>query len=244
VHNAEYNDPRLVEVYDAEGPWGRDDEYFLAVVNETPRARVLDAGCGTGRLTIAIAEAGHTVTGIDPSPASLAAARAKTGGDRVRWIEGTAESAPTAAFDVAIMTGHASQFILREAEWASTLRALWRALVPGGRLAFHAYDPAARIWERWNPEATRRQVTLQDGSAVSIWTEVTSRSDDLVSYAHHYEFANGDTRRSDSCLRFWDEARLRQSVSDAGFTIVRVHGGWKGEPVGAGDGELIFVLRR
>ncbi len=34
AHDAEFNDPRLVEVYDAGSPWGRDDDYFLALADE------------------------------------------------------------------------------------------------------------------------------------------------------------------------------------------------------------------
>ena len=244
MRDAEYNDPRLIEVYDAEGPWGRDDDYFLALVNETPGVRVLDLGCGTGRLTVALAAAGHIVTGIDPSEASLAAARIKPGAERVTWMCGTAASAPEGAFDVAIMTGHVSQFLVKDDEWTGALGAIKRALVPDGRLAFHAYDPASRVWERWNPDATRRDVTLRDGTRVSIWTEVTSRSDETVSFSHHYHFPDGDVLRSDSSLRFWSEPRLRQSVIDGGFEIERVHGGWNGEPVGSGDGELIIVASR
>ena len=244
MRNAEYNDPRLVEVYDVEGPWGRDDEYFLALVNETPGARVLDLGCGTGRLAVRLAAAGHFVTGIDPSPASLSAARIKAGAERVTWMLGTASTAPQAAFDVAIMTGHVAQFLLTEDEWADALGAVWRALVPGGRLAFHAYDPAGRIWERWNPTDSRREVVLSDGSRVQIRTEVTTQTLDTVSFAHHYRFPDGTELRSDSSLRFWSQARWRDSVIRAGFAIQRVHGGWLGQPVGAGDGELIFVARR
>jgi hypothetical protein len=44
VRDAEFNDPRLVEVHDAESPWARDDQYFFALVDETPQARVLDVG--------------------------------------------------------------------------------------------------------------------------------------------------------------------------------------------------------
>jgi SAM-dependent methyltransferase len=212
-------------------------------VNETRRARVLDLGCGTGRLALGLAAAGHSVTGIDPSSAALAAAKAKAGAAIVTWIHGTAESAPSAAFDVAIMTGHVAQFLLTEDDWGCALEALRRSLVPGGRLAFNAYDPNARIWERWNPNDSRRQVVLGDATTVEIWTEVTQRLGDVVSFSHHYRFPHGDTRRSDSSLRFWSEARIRQSVIDAGFTIERVDGGWRGEPVGAGDGELIVVAR-
>jgi SAM-dependent methyltransferase len=244
VRNAEYSDPRLIEVYDAMGPWGRDDDYFLALVDETPGARVLDLGCGTGRLALGLAAAGHAVTGVDPSPAALAAARTKAGAERVAWIHGTAESAPQGAFDVAVMTGHVSQFFLSENEWRSALRALWRALVPAGRLAFHAYDPEARIWERWNPRDSRQRVAIRDDAAVLIWTEVTGLHHDTVSFSHHYRFPDGEELRSDSTLRFWSEQRLRQSLIDASFTIERVHGGWRREPVGSGDGELIFVARR
>jgi SAM-dependent methyltransferase len=243
VRDAEYNDPRLVEVYDAEGAWGRDDDYFLALVNKTPRARVLDLGCGTGRLALGLAAAGHIVTGIDPSSAALAAAKAKAGAASVTWIHGTVQLAPSAAFDVAIMTGHVAQFLLAENDWGQALEALSRSLVPGGRLAFNAYDPDARIWERWSSNDSRRQVVLGDGTTVAIWTEVTQRTGDIVSFSHHYRFPQGETRRSDSCLRFWSAARIRQSVIDAGFTIERVDGGWGGEPVGAGDGEVIVVAR-
>jgi SAM-dependent methyltransferase len=242
VRDAEFDDPRLVEVYDAESPWDAADDYFGALVAEAPGARVLDLGCGTGRLALALAAAGHRVTGIDPSAAALAAARTKAGAERVTWIHGTARSAPEAAFDLALMTGHASQFILGEDEWTGALGAVWRALVPGGKLAFHAYDPASRVWERWNPRDSRRQVPCRDGT-VTLWTEVTGLSEDTVSFSHHYCLPGGERLRSDSRMRFWSEERLLQSITSASFSIDHVHGGWRGEPVGSGD-ELIFVARR
>jgi SAM-dependent methyltransferase len=242
VHNAEFNEPRLIEVYDAAGPWGPDDAYFLALVNETPGVRVVDVGCGTGRLALALAAAGHRVTGIDPSAASLTAAQAKPGADRVTWTQGTASATPRASFDVALMTGHVAQFLLTEEEWTAALDALRRALVPGGRLAFHAYDPAGRVWERWNADS-RREVVMGDGR-VTICTAVTSLTTERVTYTHHYRFDDGSELRSESSLRFWAEQRWRDSLIHAGFVLERAHGGWRGQPLGAGDGELIFVARR
>lgn len=40
-----------------------------------PGARVLDAGCGTGRVAIRLAELGYDVTGVDVDPSMLAVAR-------------------------------------------------------------------------------------------------------------------------------------------------------------------------
>ncbi|XTZ17015.1 class I SAM-dependent methyltransferase [Micromonospora echinospora] len=173
MRHAEFEDPRLVAVYDAECRWGPDDDFFLAVVDETPQARVLDLGCGTGRLTLALASAGHRVTGVDPARASLDAARAKPGADRVTWIEGTATLLPDRSFDVAVMTSHVAQFFTTDEEWDAVLADLHRALVPGGRLVFESRDPADRRWERWNPVDSRRHPRLPDGRTVEAWTEVT-----------------------------------------------------------------------
>jgi SAM-dependent methyltransferase len=42
-----------------------------------PPARVADLGCGTGSLSLLMAEAGHHVSGLDISPAMVASAREK-----------------------------------------------------------------------------------------------------------------------------------------------------------------------
>lgn len=233
---------RLVPAYDVECRWGRDDDFFLGVVGETPGARVLDLGCGTGRLTIALAAAGHLVTGVDPARAALDAARAKPGAERVTWVEGTSADLPAGPFDVALMTSHVAQVFTTDDEWHVVLTDLRRALVPGGRLVFDSRDPAARRWDRWNPVDSRRHLALPDGRTVDAWTEVTEARDDLVSFTHHYHFPDGELISSGT-LRFRTAAQLRVSLQAAGFTVEEIHGGWGREPVGADDGELIVLAR-
>ncbi|MFG1766176.1 methyltransferase domain-containing protein [Micromonospora parva] len=243
MRHAEFRHHRLVQVYDAECRWGPDDDFFQAVVDETPAARVLDLGCGTGRLTVALAAAGHTVTGVDPAGASLAAARAKPGGERVTWIEGTSALLPERAFDVAVLTSHVAQFFVDDAEWAGTLADLRRALVPGGRLVFDARDPADRRWELWNPVDSQRRISLPDDGEVRAWTDVTGVRDAVIDFTHHYHFADGERLVSSASLRFRTEAELRDSLTTADFVVDRVYGGWRHEPVGHGDGEFVVIAR-
>jgi ubiquinone/menaquinone biosynthesis C-methylase UbiE len=243
MRQAEFNHPALVMVYDAAFGWSRDDDFFLSVVDAAPGARVLDLGCGTGRLALAIAATGRAVTGVDPAAASLAAARAKPGADQVTWIEGTSAVLADAAFDVAVMTSHVAQFLVTDEEWGQVLADLRRALVPGGLLTFDTRDPRARGWERWNPVESRREVALPDGRTVNFATEVISVAGGVVSFAIRYAFSDGANLLSTAELRFRTEDELRSSLAAAGFAIEHIYGGWNREPIGAPDGEFLVIAR-
>lgn len=241
----EYNDPRLVPLYDLQNRWGADDDFFLALANGQPGRRILDLGCGTGRLTTALARAGHRVTGIDPARASLDAAQAKPGAEAVNWIHGTAEDAPGEAFDLALMTSHVAQVFVEDAAWAQTLRHLARALSPGGRLAFDSRDPAARGWEVWDSGDEREGVTLPDGQELETWMKVEGAADGRVTFVGYMRFlASGETVVDRSTLRFRSETELRQSLGAAGFVVEHIYGGWRSERVGEGCGELVVVARK
>lgn len=236
---------QLSALYDAENLWAEDDDFFLAFVNERPNSRVLDLGCGTGRMTLAVAGDGHAVVGIDPNPDSLAAARLKRGAEEVTWIDGTSTAIPRdVIFDVAIMTAHVVQAINDDADWHRTLADVNRALVPGGRLVFDSRDPAANAWDRWTPAKTRRLHTLPDGSLVEIWTENTVEMDGLVTLTEHRVLNGSTEEREISVLAFRTEDQLRQDLKTAGFTVDSIHGGWSGEDVGSGQGELIAIAHK
>ncbi|GIF05725.1 class I SAM-dependent methyltransferase [Actinoplanes siamensis] len=238
----EFHDPRLAEVYDAECPWGWDDDFFMAVLAERSAPRVADLGCGTGRLAIAMARAGHQVTAVDPAPAALAAARRKPGGEKVRWLRGTAGQLPGRSFDAAFMTGHVAQSFVDDEEWDAALRGLRRALAPEGRLVFDSRDPAFAPWEQWNPEDSWRTVVLGDGEVVQAWSEASEIGAGAVRVTGRYRFADGRELANSATLRFRTEPQLRDSLREAGFRVDRIYGGWGREPVGlSGDGEFIVV---
>lgn len=97
--------------------------------------RVLDVGCGTGFLTLLLAELGHAADGIDLAPAMLerACAKAQVMGLRVQFFEGDAESPRVA-------DGSYDLLVERHVLWTlphpdAALREWRRVLRPGGRVA-------------------------------------------------------------------------------------------------------------
>ena len=104
----------------------------------------LDAGCGTGFLSLELAARGHQVTGVDFAPAMLAEARRKAAERTVsvRFEEADAERLPfpTGSFDLAI-----SRHVLWTLPHPEAAIDEWiRVLRPGGRLVVidGQFDPA------------------------------------------------------------------------------------------------------
>jgi SAM-dependent methyltransferase len=106
-----------------------------SLLRESGGSRVLDAGCGTGRVAIELAARGFSVTGMDLDEAMLAAAREKA--PELRWIladlsEASAHlDSPFDQFDVVALAGNVMIFVARGTE-ATVISQLASQLVLGG----------------------------------------------------------------------------------------------------------------
>ncbi|GAA2710779.1 class I SAM-dependent methyltransferase [Actinoplanes palleronii] len=96
--------------------------------------RILDAGCGPGRVGAHLAAAGHDVTGVDLDPELIAAAIADHPGPR--WLVGDLSelSLPGPPFDAIVCAGNVMTFADPETR-VEILRRFAGHLAPGGRAA-------------------------------------------------------------------------------------------------------------
>jgi SAM-dependent methyltransferase len=111
-------------------------------------ARVLDLGCGSGRVAVAVAERGAQVTGLDTNPRPLGELERRAGeaGVEVRAVQADMdEPLPFAddAFDCAV--SRLSLMIARDPQ--ATLREVGRVVEPGGSVVTAVWaEPSANPW--------------------------------------------------------------------------------------------------
>ncbi|MGW0827426.1 class I SAM-dependent methyltransferase [Streptomyces sp. NPDC002845] len=215
-----FQHPRLAALYDPLDPDRGDLDAYLRLVEEFGARQVLDIGCGTGVFALLLADRGVEVVGVDPAGASLDVARAKPGGDRVRWIHGDATALPPLRADLATMTANVAQAIADPRVWQATLKGAYEALRPGGRLVFETRDPSRRAWEAWNREASYGVTEVPDVGAVESWVDLIEADGPLVTFRWHYVFASdGRTLTSDSTLRFRERTEAEADLAGQGFVV-------------------------
>ena len=125
-----------------------------------PRGRVLDAGCGPGRVGAVLHERGHTVVGVDVDPVLIEAAEADHPGPR--WLVGDItelDLADEEPFDGAVLAGNVMVFLAPGTE-AEALRRVGVHVKPDGFVVvgFHTNrELSLEAFDRAVEEAGLRQ---------------------------------------------------------------------------------------
>jgi SAM-dependent methyltransferase len=104
------------------------------------RGRVLDLGCGAGRVCLHLQERGCDVVGIDSSPGAVEACR-RRGVRDVRLLAMDAVDERLGAFDTLVMLGNNLGLVGGRTAARKLLRRFSEITNPGGRLIGQSFDP-------------------------------------------------------------------------------------------------------
>ena len=249
----------LAAIYDAIYGGREDTGFWQTVAAAEHGGPILELGCGTGRVLLPLARAGHEITGLDLSSGMLERCRAKLAAeppavrDRVRLVEADMTSFELGRGFAAVICPFAGFQQLRTVE--QQLACLGRCLhhlLPHGRLVLDLPnpDPAPPSYareEQGDGEETAQVVAWTHGRRIRWWMTVTryDRALQCSDCEVTYEIieADGATSRitENLSLRYTFRYELEHLLVRAGFRIVALHGDYDCSPFGDESPALIAV---
>lgn len=144
-------------------------------------SRVLDAGCGTGRLAAALHRRGHRVVGVDVDPVLVEAARVDNPGPDYQVADLSTLALTGDRFDLVVSAGNVLLFVAPGTEQA-VLGRLREHLRPGGRLVLgFRREPETYSYDRLDEDATAVGLVLEQRFGTWELDPFTDASDFAVS---------------------------------------------------------------
>lgn len=237
------------EDYDAQyGDQYEPEIAYLSALALARKGAVLDLCCGTGIVTIPLAETGLEVVGVDLAPAMLERARTKAGGreNPSFYLQDVLTFSSDKRFGLALMMGNAFQAFTDEGQIAVLLASINRHLEPGGMFVFDT-----RLPEGYN---------LSPDTDFELWSEYTGASGQFVRYfvkqTHfdaernilHFEmkrrYPDGSEVCSSTKLKFTPLTTLLSVLRASGFKVVNAYKNWRLEPFRPGGANIVLELKK
>ncbi len=258
-------DPHLdrfvAAVVDQENDVSTPDMPWVRTLARQFPGQTIDLGCGAGRLTRALGQAGAQVTGIDHSPAMLQRFAERLANEteqvqqRIRQVHGSLVTVdhhlPPGSVSLAVCGFNTFAALLTVDEQVQFLTAVCRCLAPGGCLALVtgtpdsralsiAADMAAQVYEHnvWY----RGERLLVKRYDLHRHTDETAQLRHL-SLLYDIRSTDGGRRRMqfDYAARYCTRWELVHLLARCGFTSIEVAGGYAGEPYAAANGLLVLT---
>jgi SAM-dependent methyltransferase len=233
--------------------FSEDVGLWLSFAGRTERP-MLEVGCGSGRIAVPLALAGHDVTGVDPSPAMIARARARAEaeGADLTLIEGRVEDLALELERYGFILVPFDTFLYCEdgESQVRLLEALAGAMHFNATLALDLPGPLA-----WLDAATNGQPLLAwsgpapGGGTLDVWHV---HEDNLAAQTRwlrvNYETTadDGSVRRqlSEHRLRYVYPAESEYLLRLAGLRLSACYGDYDLGPLTGASERMIVLARR
>lgn len=237
--------------YGAMSSLGSDVDFYTRLARDLA-GPVLELGCGTGRVLLAVAATGLPCAGIDLSQPML---------DRLKQRNESADvpaeirlaRAPMqdfdlgpARFELIFSAFRAFSHLITVSHQLACLACVRRHLAPGGVLAFDVFNPKyGRLAVLEEPESEDLRFT-QGGQEVVRYAHVTrDPARQLLHVTMRYEtWRDGEVesnRRSEFDMRWFHRYELLHLLARAGFDDVAIYGDFDGSPVTSDSPAFVVV---
>ena len=244
----EFRDPQTYDL--------KDEGYFedYPLTEQWPRSLggpLLDLACGTGRMTLRMAELGYQVTGVDITPEMIEWARQKAAkqGLSIEWV--VADARPFhlgKQFPFIYMLENVFQFFLTREDQEAMLARVREHLRTEGCFLFETRNPNPRnLLHVLHPDPPK--YALPDGG--QLVTSEEQYYHPMTQIQHHarhltFLYAGGQRREKTlrTALRYVFPQEMEALLFYNGFQICSCYGSWQQEPLTATSPAMIYVCQK
>ena len=245
------------DVYDSIYAYVREDIPFYVQEASRSGGPVLELGCGTGRVTLPIAQSGIDIVGLDNSEGMLEKARGKArlledGHGRMDLRMGDMRAfSLDRTFPLIIIPFRGFLALLSVEEQVRCLTAIKKHLGPDGRLIFNIFVPDPQMLVEDEDAAFHlRDVTDPDtGRTFVIWQQ--TRVDTYNQVLSVRLIVDETDQNGTVGKRFYRDYRIRYAyrieilhlLERCGFEVVDLYGDFDCSPFDEDSGEMVWVAR-
>ncbi|WP_433958827.1 class I SAM-dependent DNA methyltransferase [Cytobacillus horneckiae] len=228
------------------------DEWVKFLAKQTEKHhlqgnRLLDLACGTGELSVRLAQAGYDVVGVDLSEDMLAVAQGKAASQQVSiqfFQQNMAELDGLGKYDLICILCDSLNYLETEEEVAATFHAVYNHLSDGGLFVFdvHSLYKMAYLF-------IDQTYVLNDEEISYIWQSFAGEHEHSAEHELSFFVLDEESGRYDR----YDELHYQRTFSpevyqtwlnECGFTILQVSADFHDGPIEENPERIFFVCAK
>jgi 2-polyprenyl-3-methyl-5-hydroxy-6-metoxy-1,4-benzoquinol methylase len=238
------------ELYDAANALKEIELEFFSDLARQYGSPILDVACGTGRLTIPLAEQGYTMTGVDITSEMLKTAQEKSEhlSLPINWIEADVRKLMmNQNYQIIYTTGNAFQAFLTRETQEGLLQFVHKHLHPKGVFAFETRNPV--LSELLKKQDGKRKIGIDVNGKRIIHTWQNSY-DPITQLGHHkqtYQTSLNEHKKAKTtriAIRYVFPQELETLLHYNGFVLESVYGDFDKSPLQADSPLMVCICRK
>lgn len=243
----EYSDPKI---YDAENSDFEPDGPYILELAKGLNGFVLELGCGTGRVTIPLAENGVKITGLDAVPGMIELAKQKANGLAIEWIVADVRTFQLRRkFKLIFEAGSVFHHMLTREDQEAYLAQVRKHLEDDGCLALSIFFPKPQNLASSNKEEEWFTAEHPDGYEIKVSGidkyDAIRQVKTETAYRRWKDVSGKEmTQVAPLSLRYVFPQEMEALLHYNGFEIVEQYGNVDRSPVTEDSRQIYYICRK
>ncbi|WP_299275149.1 class I SAM-dependent methyltransferase [uncultured Psychroserpens sp.] len=235
-------------IYDGMNTNLSDLQFYKRWISKKTNGRILELCCGTGRLTLPIAKAGHHITGVDYTASMLNKAKTKASkeGLEIEFIEADIRTLDLSeTYDLIFIPFNSIHHLYENDDLFKALNVVKKHLKADGLFLLDCFNPNIQfIVEAEKEQKEISKYTAKDGRNILIKQTMRYESATQINRIEWHYFINGKFDSIQNLdMRLFFPQELDSYLEHQGFEVINKFGNFEEAPFNDHSDKQILVCK-